>query len=437
MIRQDDAELRVSAQPLLTRMRPSARRSYRSWIVLLFGGVFLGLGVTNAWSEDPPRASIEYRPSELADIPPLKCRSTAVPDEYSTYGSGYTAFTVGPDGTVYLGTARYYDYGYWVTFDPKRRAFDVAAKLGETLGEHLFDHNTQGKTHTKLIVGPDGIVYGGTKQGHELFTTRPEIGEEPRGYPGGHMVSYNPKTGQVRDHGIMRAQDGLMNCVLDAERKRIYFKTEPRTHFIVYDMKTNEVIDKGRVGTWGRYIDMDRAGNIWIPNHGRVTKYDVERDELFDLHVEVLGEGAPYKKAYACVTGKNGTKLYGGGLSFIQEFDLTHATEDVLPMRYVCRAVPEPFESSEDVHTMVCDEKGRIYWTARVAIESGPAETLIMRYTPGDDESECLGFLVDPDDPMLQTQTSIQGSAIGPDGSLFLMCTYPYFVAHFPKLARK
>ena len=86
---------------------------------------------------------------------------------------------------------------------------------------------------------------------------------------------------------------------------------------------------------------------------------------------------------------------------------------------------------------MIGDKKGRIYWSARVAIEGGHDETLIMRYTPGDDDSECLGFLIDPDDPKLQTHTSIQGSAIGPDGSLFFMCTYPYFVAHFPKLTRK
>ncbi len=411
----------------------ASRRFPRLPIIVAFGICMAGIGLC---AEDR-HAGLEDRPVELRDIPPLKCNATKVPGEYHTQESGYTAFSVGTDGKVYLGTARYDDYGYWISFDPKKRTFDIAVNIRELVNEHLFDINTQGKTHSKLIVASDGTIYGGTKQGHELFRTRPEIGEDPSGYPGGHLISFNPETGIRKDYGILRKQDGLMNGVLDEKRRRIYFKTEPRMHFVVYDLDTDQVLDKGRVGTWGRYIDMDAEGNVWIPNHGTITKYDVERDELIDLEVRVPQGDPPYYKPYACIAGKDGTKLYGGDLTAIQEFDLAAASDSVLPMRYVCPAVPEPFKSSKDVHTMICDKKGRIYWSARVALENAPDETLIMRYDPKSEECECLGYMVDPDTPRMQTHTSIQGSAIGPDGSFYLMCTYPYYVAHFPKLTRQ
>jgi hypothetical protein len=232
-----------------------------------------------------------------------------------------------------------------------------------------------------------------------------------------------------------------MNGVIDPERRRIYFKTEPRTHFLIYEMDTHQVIDKGRVGTWSRYIDMDGQGNVWILNHGRVTKYDVEKDELMEFEVHVEGEGPPYRKPYACVIGgsgnERGMKLYGGDFRQIQEFDLSRATDGVLPMRYLCRAVPDPYEESTDIHTMIRDNKGRIYWQADV--KGDPKLLLIMRYNPDTEESECLGYTVDIEweehEDAQNGIGSVQGSAMGEDGTLYLMGTYPYYVLEYPRLA--
>ena len=273
---------------------------------------------------------------EVADLKPIFCRATPIPKKYSNEQSGYTALTVGPDGKVYLGTARYCDYGYWIAFDPKDRTFSTAIDIRQATGEDLYDINTQGKTHTKLAVGPDGKIWGGTKQGHELFKTRPEIGEQSDGYPGGHLLSYDPATGVTEDYGVLRKHNGLMNCVIDHKRRKIYFKTEPQTDFIIYDMDNRQVFNKGRVGTWGRYMDMDAEGNMWILNHdGFVTKYDVEKDELIDYKVVVEGEGHAYKPPYSCVIGGRGKErgmvMYGGDHDMIQEFDLTRPADGVAP----------------------------------------------------------------------------------------------------------
>ncbi|MBI4585111.1 MAG: hypothetical protein HY717_13955 [Planctomycetes bacterium] len=373
-------------------------------------------------------------------LKPLFCRATPVAAKYSNSSSGYTAMVVGPDGRVYVGTANYYDYGYWLAYNPKDRSVVPVLDIMAVTAEYLFDVNTQGKTHTKLAVGPDGKIYGGTKQGHELFRTRPEIGEQPGGYPGGHLLCFDPVAGIAQDLGILRAQDGLMNCIVDRQRRRIYFKTEPRTHFLIYEIDTRQVIDKGRVGTWNRYIDMDGRGDVWIPNYGRMTRYDVKRDELADLRVEVEGDGPAYSAPYACVIGgrggERGMKLYGGDLRRIQEFDLARSGENAVPMRYACRAVPEPYEKSSDIHAMVRDRKGRICWPA--VVSGSPDQLLIMRYDPDAGKAECLGYAVDTEleeHKDVKNHTAIQGADIGEDGTLYLMGTYPYYILEFPQLA--
>ncbi|MFH1743649.1 MAG: hypothetical protein ABIH23_31985 [bacterium] len=374
-------------------------------------------------------------PPELAKFPKLSCKATHIPEEFSTHGSGYTAMTVGCDGKVYVGSARYCDYGYWIAYDPRTGDVEPVVDIRLLAAEDLYDVNTQGKTHTKLFSDSDGKIYGGTKQGHELFITRPEIGEESGGYPGGHLLSYDPKTGISEDLGILRAQDGLMNGILDPARRRMYFKTEPRTHFIVYEMDTHQVIDKGRVGTWGRYIDMDKNGNVWIPNHDVVTEYDAELDELIDYEVRVEGPGHPYRKPYACVMGPDG-KFYGGDHLKIQEFDLNRAANGILPMRYICPAVPEPFEQSMDIHTMICDTKGRVYWPTAVQLSDGGKRLLMMRYNPRSGQSECLGYCVDEENPD-RSNIEVQGSAIDENGTMYLFVLYPLRIIEFPKLTRR
>ena len=435
--------------PHRCKKRPPRPGGIRPGVLL---AVLIGLlGASGIGSQAAPIPTGEVperlQAPEVANLKPLFCWATPVPEKFANSKSGYTAFVGGPDGKIYVGSANYYDYGKWLAYDPRNRSIREVVNMRRTLAENFFDVNTQGKTHSQLAVGPDGKIYGGTKQGHELFTTRPEIGEERNGYPGGHLVSYDPATGVGQDLGVMRAQDGLMNGIVDHERRRIYFKTEPRTHFLIYEFDTHQVIDKGRIGTWSRYIDMDDEGNVWIPNHGHMTKYDVWKDELQELEVRVEGEGPAYSKPYACVIGgggikqgadfnKRGMKLYGGDHTQIQEFDLARAANGMVPMRYVCRAVPEPYEESSDIHTMIQDAKGRIYWTADAG--GSPKQTLIMRYDPRLGKEECLGYAVDVEfdqhEDLHNGYGSIQGSAIGADGSLYIMATYPYYVLEFPQL---
>ena len=67
-----------------------------------------------------------------------------------------------------------------------------------------------------------------------------------------------------------------------------------------------------------------------------------------------------------------------------------------------------------------------------------PKQLLIMRYNPDTGEGECLGYTVDVEYEEHETIQkgigSIQGSAIGKDGTLYIMGTYPYYILEFPRL---
>src|SRR5205814_10008813 len=143
----------------------------------------------------------------------------------------------------YVGSARYGGYGWLLRFKPpvadapgSPLFMDKVVNMQQLTGERLQGINTQGKIHAKILVGADGKVWFASKQAHEVFDTRPEF-EDPDGYPGGHLCYFDPKTGFSRSLGILQKQEGLMAGAIDDARGRLYYRSEPRDHFRVYDLK--------------------------------------------------------------------------------------------------------------------------------------------------------------------------------------------------------
>jgi len=86
------------------------------------------------------------------------------------------AFTVGPDKMIYLATISS-DRAKFLRFDPAKPEKGII-NLGEPSSTETFVN--QGA----ILVGRDGKIYAGT-------------------YPGAKLISYDPKTGELRDHGRM------------------------------------------------------------------------------------------------------------------------------------------------------------------------------------------------------------------------------------------
>jgi hypothetical protein len=386
----------------------------------------------------------------------LPCRIVFAPAGTTTEGSGYTAIRVGLDGKVYVGAARYGGYAWLLRFDPATKSLfmEKVVNLRQLTGENLKGINTQGKIHAIIIVGPDGRIWFATKQAHEIFETRPEYGEDPEGYPGGHLCYYDPKTGFSRSVGILKKQEGLMGGAIDAARGKLYYRTEPKNLFLVYDIKSGAVQERGHIGAACRYMVSDKGGAVYSPGRGSyLSRYDPETGYVEDLAVKVEGKGG-YTAPYVIALGPNG-KLYGAGVAhpWIMEFDIDTFKKGPFPevtMRNVAPAAP-PGLPVNDIHAGVFGKDGRFYYpllTNGPLAKGAKAEVhlRIMRFDPKTKKSETVGI---PDTSSLDESKVkhayvrdekykldyIQGAVVGADGTLFLMDIYPQLnVACFPKL---
>ncbi|HMC64543.1 MAG TPA: hypothetical protein VKI65_06365 [Gemmataceae bacterium] len=387
----------------------------------------------------------------------LPCHVAFAPQGTTTDGSGYTAIEVGKDGKVYVGAARYGDYAWLLRFDPAAKPvfMDKVVSLRQLSGERLKGVNTQAKIHSKIVVGEDGRIWFASKQGHEIFDTRPEYGEDYHGYPGGHLCYFDPKTGFSRSMGILKKQEGLCGGAIDNARDKLYYRTEPKNHFLVYDIKSGEVQDRGQVGNACRYMAMDKHGTVYTVGRGAtMCRYDPETGYVEDLAVRIEGPGT-YSPPYVIAYGPNG-KLYGlnAGHPSVMEFDIDTYKPGPFPevtMRNVAPAAPPGFPVL-DIHAAVFGKDGKLYWPLNTngPLEKGgkPVQQLrVMRFDPATKKVETVGV---PDTSSVDEAKvrhtyfrkdakfnlfHMQGSAVGEDGTLFLMGIYPQLhVGCFPKL---
>ena len=353
-----------------------------------------------------------------------------------------------------MGAARYGGYAWLLRFDPEDRPLmDKVVSLRDLSGEDRSGINTQGKIHAKILVGADGRVWFASKQAHEVFDTRPEYGDDRDGFPGGHLCYFDPKTGFARSMGIPVKQEGLMGGAIDDARGRLYYRSEPKNHFLVYDLKANRWRDRGNVGAMGRYMAMGPDGVVYtVGRDGYLCRYDPATDYVEDVRIEVAGEGG-YVPPYVIAMGPNG-KLYGlaGGHGSVMEFDTDKVRAGPFPtvtMRNVAPAAPAGL-SADDVHAGVFGHDGRLYFPVNTTDPVTHKPLLVlMRFDPASGKSEAVGVprVIDFDEAKVKpTYTRdakfelryMQGAAVGPDGSLYLMGIYPQLhVACFPRLTAR
>jgi len=368
------------------------------------------------------------------------CILVPIPPETHN-GSGYTALEVGLDGTVYIGTANYGFSAHLVAYDPKTGQMRDLASMHEVLHEDGGGINSQSKIHAKLVVDTDGKVYGATKQGNEVFGTRAEYGEDPEGFPGGHLFVYDPALGKVTDLGKGLPQDGFEGGAIDRNRHLIYYNSCPKQHLVVYDIAKGQFSDKGQTDGSPRYNVVAGDGCLYQPSRGtRIVKYDPVSDEVYDLEEKMVGPGKTCYTYPFCV-GPDPMKLYGCD-QYVYEFDVAStAGNKTIEVRQLCKATPLGYVN-DDTHTMITGKDGKVYWTAQAReVKTGASALHVYRMDPAKGWREDLGVIRAANRPDLVVTgvKAIQGSAVGPDGTLYLMViSDPYSLLIFPQLtARK
>jgi hypothetical protein len=376
----------------------------------------------------------------------IKCDVFLIPNEYHS-GSGYTAIEYGPDGKVYVGTAWYGGSAHLIRFDPQTEKWENLFDAHSITREKMTALDAQGKFHAKLLVDGDGLIWAATKHGNEEFVQRPEYGEDAGGYPGGHLFSYNPKTNEVVDHGILVKQNGIIGGAIDVQRRRLYYASDSLSHFLIYDIASNTLRDLGYIGPIPRYMPRDSKGRVFM--HGGtprdpfggvpagakrpyLTMYDPATDRLYSLAIEVDGpEADAYTAPYVLVANATGDHLFACSMfgKYVMDFDLNSISlnrsdplaNGSIRVRHISMGVPEGKQGG-DQHAGVLGKDGCFYFNS---------DDQLMRYDPKEQKVENLGTIELPPDIKIG---SSQGACVAPDGTLYMKFLYPYKLLRFSGL---
>src|SRR5437588_6757880 len=182
-------------------MRPS-RLSCPSGL----GSALLGCTLLALWCAGPASAA------GAARKPWLLGRAYKIPSEYTNQESGYFSLVAGHNGRVYIGAAKYGVDAYLIEFDPKAAAMKMVLDVHKTVGSNATGFAAQSKIHTRNNVGASGKIWVGSKQGY------PEKDEARDAYPGGYVLSYDPKTGAAEHFGIAWRKHGIISVMPDESR---------------------------------------------------------------------------------------------------------------------------------------------------------------------------------------------------------------------------
>lgn len=193
----------------------------------------LALLVTGTGGLHPPLAKSQ----DATDVPPFRyVYGTAhhVLPETHTDQSGYFSLCEAGGGKIYVGTAAYGLNAYLVEFDPKTAKQRVVLDVNKTCGLSTKGptYAAQAKIHTRNFVGPSGTIYVGSKQGYR----RPDDIDKAD-YPGGYLMTYDPKSEQAVCLGMPLKGEGGNDVTADEAAGLVYVVTCEEHHWVIYDTK--------------------------------------------------------------------------------------------------------------------------------------------------------------------------------------------------------
>lgn len=231
----------------------------------------------------------------------------------------YNAITVASDGRVYyvLSSDKHDIAGRMYAYDPLTDSIMLLGDLTEICGEKGKRFISQGKSHVEFFE-MDGKLYFSTHVGfYELIDGMDRLPvNAPEGYKlynGGHILSYDMKTGEFEDLATIPGGEGVVSMTMDVERGNIYCISWPLGNFIHYNTGSRKmkqlgtVAGKGEAGTPGndfrslcRSLFVDpRDGTVYFSTAaGDIYSYSPEDSVLrkledVDLRIDYFGKYSP------------------------------------------------------------------------------------------------------------------------------------------------
>lgn len=362
-----------------------------------------------------------------------------VPEQYHT-GGAYTAIQAAPDGRVYLGTTFYDGFARFLVLPAGGREFQLIADMASATGESTPGPYAQAKIHTKPAVAPDGKVYFGTKSGKPAADERWQAN-----YPGGHLLVYDPQTNRVTDLGIIRPRQSIITVGVDPRRNLVYAVTDPAGHLFTYDPRTRTFADKGALVTTPlptRYLVTLASGDVFHPaGADAFMRYSAASGNIERVPLQLSGRGT-YEPPYAMAASSDGSRFYGVGEDSGQAYTFNPGDRSITVQMH--GAVPSEGSYRRANHyTLTAAADGNVYYTQSGAGGASEGTMFIMRLVTRTGQPEMVGqvgSLPPPPAPLQRRGGSrliVQGSTVGPNGTLYVMLAYPLRVLVFAGLAAR
>jgi hypothetical protein len=235
-----------------------------------------------------------------------------------TYNSGfalghdsYNAMGTGSDGRIYyvLSSENIDQGAKMFCFDPKTKQIKELGDLTEACGEKGSKAIPQGKSHVNFVEA-NGKLYFATHVGvYSIVEGKETLGIPPGGYkpyPGGHMLSYDLKTGMFEDFGICPGREGVLVFNMDTKRGRMFGLTWPSGIFYRYDLAARNQKSFGKMCALGEdgvgpdyrtvcrsiAVDQSTGSAYFTSSEGTIFRYDAATDTVAPV------EGEDMKKDY-------------------------------------------------------------------------------------------------------------------------------------------
>jgi len=220
-----------------------------------------------------------------AEAPPyVPATAFHILPEATSEESGYFSLSESLDGAIHVGCAKYGANSFLVEFDPKTSRQRIALDTNRTCGLSATGYAAQSKIHTRNFVAPSGKVYVGSKQGYRKEGDTSE-------YPGGHVMTYDPRNGQTKNLGMPMAGQGVIVVVADESRGRLYVVTCEDQHWMLSGLEGGKYRELGPLLTPYATTLVDSRGIASvITKDFEMAQFDPATERITTRPITVGGE---------------------------------------------------------------------------------------------------------------------------------------------------
>jgi hypothetical protein len=197
-------------------------------------------------------ASCAHEAAKAEKSPGGRLTATIIPSGFKDSHDSYNAISTASDGKIYyvLSSEKPDLAAQMYVYDPAAGKPKWLGDLNKAAGEENLHAIVQGKSHVSFAES-DGKLYFATHIGFYSIVAGMETpGIPPKGmkpYPGGHFLSYDPKTGKFENLATAPRNEGIITFQMDTKRKRLYGLTWPVGRLIRYDLATKALREIGTV----------------------------------------------------------------------------------------------------------------------------------------------------------------------------------------------